>query len=177
MSALAGRFNPLMLAGATSQKVQRRTWVKAQEQTVKCIAADRKEPTGQSILAIRPNAGTRLPSSAPTSPVEGDNKVTKYDNDGPNLEEEQMLEAEARRRGISVTQLRMLLAVPDSLVKDLVSDNSQRAPQAKPVSSVRGTGWQPERKLEQPPGILIMDRMMDAQDAVDRRALAKRLGG
>ncbi len=81
--------------------------------------------------------------------------MTKYDNDGPNLEEEQMLEAEARRRGISVRA-----AKPEA---------------AEPVR--RGSGWAPERPLDPPPGVAIMDQMMDAQDAVDRRALAKRLGG
>src|SRR6266851_594010 len=86
-------------------------------------------------------------------------------------------EAEARRRGIEPWQLEMAEAVPSDLVGDIVRDQTRAAkPEAaEPVR--RGSGWAPERPLDPPPGVAIMDQMMDAQDAVDRSALAKRLGG
>jgi hypothetical protein len=76
-------------------------------------------------------------------------------------------------------------AVPDRLMADLRGDalkpnpvtgtsQSQLTPEGRRVE-IRGTGWQPERKLESVPGLSIMDRMMDAQDRQDRRDLEMRL--
>jgi hypothetical protein len=92
--------------------------------------------------------------------------------------EEEMLDAEARRRGLSVTQLRMLRATPDRLMADLAADaRRSRAPSsiipAKPNAEARppvgSNGWAAERPLQPPAGVAIADRLMDAQDALDRR--------
>jgi hypothetical protein len=99
--------------------------------------------------------------------------------------EERLLAAEAKRRGISITQLRMSMAVDTKLVRDIVADNrgASRSASLIPGSksggeSVRiGTGWISPKPLEPPPGVKQLDRIMDAQDAADRRELAKRLKG
>jgi hypothetical protein len=44
------------------------------------------------------------------------------------------------------------------------------------VAVERGSGWREPAKLEPPPGISIMDEMMNVQDEVDRIALERRLG-
>jgi hypothetical protein len=71
-------------------------------------------------------------------------------------------------------------AVPDHLVRSVVSDNMRSAPVAKPaegpvVPSERG--WRDQVPLEHPPGVKIIDQMMDAEDVVWRRELAKKLSG
>jgi hypothetical protein len=93
--------------------------------------------------------------------------------------EDEMLAAEARRRGLSVTQLRMLLATPDSLMRDLAADaRRSRAPSsiapakaehAEPRPSVGINGWVDPLPLRPPAGVAICDRMLDGQDARDRR--------
>ena len=37
-------------------------------------------------------------------------------------------------------------------------------------------GWITPAPLESPPGVKIIDQMMDVQDALDKRDLAKKLG-
>jgi hypothetical protein len=92
--------------------------------------------------------------------------------------DDDMLAAEARRRGLSETQLRMLLATPDRLMSDLAADGrrsiapssmipSKPEPQARP--SVGRNGWMPERPIGPPAGVAIADRLMDDQDVRDRR--------
>jgi hypothetical protein len=99
--------------------------------------------------------------------------------------EEEMLDAEARRRGLSTTQLRMLRATPDSLLRDLAADaRRSRAPSsiipAKPEAQARPSvgvnGWIAERPIQPPPGIAIVDQLMDAQDARDRRQRERERG-
>lgn len=46
---------------------------------------------------------------------------------------------------------------------------------AKPVE--RGSGWLEPAKLESPPGLRYVDQQIDVQDAIDKRDLARRLGG
>jgi hypothetical protein len=46
-----------------------------------------------------------------------------------------------------------------------------------PAAEAGGSGWAPVIPLEPPPGIREVDRLCDAQDAVDRAELRKRLGG
>ena len=75
----------------------------------------------------------------------------------------------------------MIDAVPDALMRDLRGDARRPNPVNPPTPSQpttqvqRGSGWVDERKLEPPPGIAIMDRMMDEQDRLDRTELALRL--
>jgi hypothetical protein len=93
----------------------------------------------------------------------------------------------------------LIRAVPDKLVRDIVNDfrsynpHPTQDPSAK--VSVQGagrvvtgddgpahrpldrSGWQEPPKVDswRPPGVEIMDRMMDQQDAVDRAARVREL--
>jgi hypothetical protein len=95
------------------------------------------------------------------------------------MTEEELLMIEARRQGISITQLRMRMAVPDNLMRDIVADN-RRASASGPSTPtpLRGNGWVDAPKISQPPGVALLDKIMDAQDAIDRAELIKkRIGG
>jgi hypothetical protein len=94
------------------------------------------------------------------------------------MTEEELLTREAQRQGISITQLRMRMAVPDSLMRDIVRDN-RRANASQPTTPtpLRGNGWVDAPKLSQPPGVALLDRIMDAQDAIDRAERVKQFGG
>jgi hypothetical protein len=91
-------------------------------------------------------------------------------------DEEELLIAEAMRRGISVTTLRMYKACPDSLMRDIAND--LRSGPAQPSSIIpennrsapgeRGSGWQKERPLRPPEGYELIDRMCRTADAVER---------
>jgi hypothetical protein len=101
------------------------------------------------------------------------------------MTEEERLEQEARRRGISVTHLKMQSVVSDDLMRSIVSDF--RSGPAAPSSAIpperaehqvavkRGTGWQDQIPLRPPEGSAIIDRLMDAQDRIDRAELAQKL--
>jgi hypothetical protein len=80
----------------------------------------------------------------------------------------------------------MIDAVPDRLMNELRSDALKPNPMTlsggvtKPTAtespkSIGKKGWIGERPLSPPPGIAIMDRMMDEQDRIDRAELALRL--
>jgi hypothetical protein len=75
----------------------------------------------------------------------------------------------------------MLKAVPEALMRSLREDARRPNPvnpstPSQPTTQVqRGSGWVSERKLEPPPGIEHMDRMMDAQARVDKAELALKL--
>jgi hypothetical protein len=77
--------------------------------------------------------------------------------------EEQLLEIEAKRRGLSVTQLRMQMAVGPDLMADLRADARRSSP-AQPTSALEGTakakrsgpgsnGWVASRPLQSPTGV------------------------
>ena len=92
------------------------------------------------------------------------------------MSEEAMFEMEAKRRGLTITELKMLNAAPDSLLRDIVSDARKGISQStsmiptterEPVRRVRG-GWIEPRELQSPPGIALVDRLCEAQDAKDR---------
>ena len=94
------------------------------------------------------------------------------------MTEEELLTREAQRQGISITQLRMRMAVPDNLMRDIVRDNRRaNASQPSTPTPLRGNGWVDAPKISQPPGVAILDKIMDAQDAVDRAALIKQRSG
>jgi hypothetical protein len=80
------------------------------------------------------------------------------------------------------TWAELAAAVPGGLVRSVVGDF--RAGPALPKSQAdgapkpKGTGGFVEAvPLGPPPGVELCDQMLDVQDAVDRLALAKRLGG
>jgi hypothetical protein len=92
------------------------------------------------------------------------------------------LEAEARRRGLEPWQLAAMRAVPVDLVRDLVAD-SRRGP-SQPSSMVtkpeapaapKGNGWAEPTPLGPPPGVALIDRMVDVQDGIDRAAREREL--
>jgi hypothetical protein len=93
------------------------------------------------------------------------------------MSEEALLEAEAKRRGISVTQLQMQMAVPDDLIRDIVADSRKGISQSASMISTseraepprRTNGWIEAKPLAPPPGIALVDRLCEAQDARDRR--------
>lgn len=75
----------------------------------------------------------------------------------------------------------MVAAIPESVIRGIVADSFKPNPvtggaPSQPTTQVqRGSGWVSERKLEPPPGIEHMDRMMDAQARVDKAELALKL--
>jgi hypothetical protein len=80
-------------------------------------------------------------------------------------------------------------AIPPDLARDLHNDlargnpitaSQSQLPQERGGGGVqiqRGDGWAKERKIEPPPGVPIMDRLMDMQDAIDKADLQRRLAG
>jgi hypothetical protein len=78
---------------------------------------------------------------------------------------------------------RMVEAVPDAVMKGIRGDAQKPNPvtgyaNPQPTNQVRrGTGWIDERPLESPPGQQHIDRLVTAQDRIDRAerayALAK----
>jgi hypothetical protein len=80
----------------------------------------------------------------------------------------------------------MIDAIPSSVMAGIVADALKPNPMTvsggvtkptttEPPKVIGNKGWIDERPLSPPPGIAIMDRMMDAQDKVDRAELALRL--
>ena len=104
-------------------------------------------------------------------------------NDERNREK---LEADAKRLGLTPTALEMSRAVGTDLIGDIVRDNRrsmhersgilppQPAAPAKPPVGQGGWIEPPQVRDWKPPGLAVMDRMMDAQDARD---LAERKRG
>jgi hypothetical protein len=91
----------------------------------------------------------------------------------------QQLAAEARARGMEPWQLEMARGLDDKTVRGVVDDfrrgPSQPSGLAGPTKpeqvKSKGTGWQDQRPLESPPGVAILDKIMDQADAADRRRL------
>ena len=103
--------------------------------------------------------------------------------------EKQKLEIEAKRRGTTPMVLEMSRAVDDRLLRDLVRDGRRHSPVAscgmlpEPRTSVTQSrpqvgkgGWidPPAVRDWRAPGLAVMDRMMDQQDALDRAERAQR---
>ena len=81
----------------------------------------------------------------------------------------------------------MIDAVPESLMAELRADARKPNPiqaSQSPITSTpstqsqpqrKGTGWVEERPLGNPPGVALADRLVDAQDKIDRAELALKL--
>jgi hypothetical protein len=79
----------------------------------------------------------------------------------------------------------MIAAVPDRLMADLRSDALKPNPVTQSVAQltpdrggqvqIRGTGYRDALPLGPPPGVDLADRLVDAQDRVDRADLQRRL--
>jgi hypothetical protein len=103
----------------------------------------------------------------------------------------------ARAQGIPDWQAEMSAAVPDNLLADIVRDSRVPVTAADGATGFKkvsvagapivttgndgakwgGKGWQDAKSIDdwKPPGLDIMDRMMDQQDAIDREARAREL--
>jgi hypothetical protein len=108
-----------------------------------------------------------------------------------STQEEAALEAEAKRRGISVVRLKTILALTNPVTGgDLMGGwqneaDDQRALRwaakkkewAKPVEEEkpRGSGWQEAKPLGPPPGDAVMEQMHKHEDALWRRQRAKEI--
>jgi hypothetical protein len=100
---------------------------------------------------------------------------------------------EAKRRRIEPWEREMAKAVPDKVVREIVSDNrhSVGGPSSiaasnkttfpnegeRPEEGEPGTGWIKETPLRPPEGVEWCDRLVDVQDAIDRREREKKLKG
>ena len=69
----------------------------------------------------------------------------------------------------------MANCVGDDLLRDIVADSKRGLQPSSPlkqsgptVEVKRGSGWQDAAPLQQPPGIKIIDAMMDQQDKLDK---------
>jgi hypothetical protein len=109
-----------------------------------------------------------------------------------STQEEAALEAEAKRRGISVVQLKTRMALTNPMTgRDLMGEWQNEADEqrelrwaakkrewAKPTEEPkpRGSGWAEPRPLGPQPGAATIDHMLDVAEARDRRALAQELG-
>jgi len=99
------------------------------------------------------------------------------------------LEADARRLGLAPNTLEMSRAVGTDLIRDIVADGRRHSPVQPrgmlpdPQTSVSASrppigtnGWIEPATIKdwRPPGLAVMDRMMDAQDAIDRAERTRR---
>jgi hypothetical protein len=77
--------------------------------------------------------------------------------------------------------LEMMKAVPESVMRGIRADafkpnpvtGSPNPPSTSQVQ--RGTGWREPAPLGPPPGIEHVDRLVDAQDRIDKAELALKL--
>jgi hypothetical protein len=94
--------------------------------------------------------------------------------------ETELLEREAKARGLSITEYLTIRAIPPSLARDLAADArlggiSHSASMLPPQPSqpvVRGTGWVDSRPLGPPPGAEpggAIDRMVEADTQRQRQ--------
>lgn len=99
--------------------------------------------------------------------------------------EDRAMEELARLKGISVTQLRMQMAAPTDVIQAIVRDNRHMShstsllpPKTAPQGeAAKGSGWATPQPLASPPGIALVDKLCDAQDAIDRRDRERKLKG
>jgi hypothetical protein len=91
------------------------------------------------------------------------------------MTDEEIIAAEAAKCGMTITQYRMVRAVPTSLMRDIFNDFRGDRPQSTsmikhdPTPPVpRGTGWVTPLTAALPPGINIIDRMVEAASAQER---------
>jgi hypothetical protein len=97
---------------------------------------------------------------------------------------------EAKRRRIEPWERDLAKAVPDRVIREIVSDNRSRSGPSSIAATAsnkrtyedgepqeRGTGWAKEVPIRPPDGVDLIDRLVDAQDAIDRREREKRFNG
>jgi hypothetical protein len=92
--------------------------------------------------------------------------------------ENELLEREAKARGLSVTQYLMLKATPDSLMRDLMADArrgisnsaSMIPDRERKQPTARGTGWVEPPKVRPPDNIELIDAMCGDPKALREKA-------
>jgi hypothetical protein len=109
--------------------------------------------------------------------------MSKYDHTGATEGELQLLAAEARRKGISTTELRMQQVMQrpgGDVVQDIVGDNVGRWKPSEPRRPEqpiqRGTGWRDAPAIQPPPGISVIDAMCIADSERQRLAAQPQAG-
>jgi hypothetical protein len=92
---------------------------------------------------------------------------------------------QSRRSGLPEWQLEMSQAVGTQAIRGIVKDLYRGpAQRSSPIPEDRtereappkGDGWVEAKALAPPPGIALIDRIVDAQDRLDRAELERRLG-
>ena len=110
--------------------------------------------------------------------------MNRRDLTSETAEDKFNVEAEARLRGIQAYQVRAMQAVPDQLVRDIVSDAykgiSQSASMLPPAprgpTRPRTNGWVDPAPVTAPSGINYVDQLCEAQSRADRiTALRQRI--
>ena len=99
---------------------------------------------------------------------------------------------EGKRRRIEPWERDLINSVPDRVVREIVADNRspmrpssigatpsnlQKSATRDGEPEERGTGWSKEVPIRPPDGVDLIDRLVDAQDAIDRREREKRFKG
>ena len=96
------------------------------------------------------------------------------------------LEREAKRLGVEPWQLEMARAVGDADVRGIVNDFRRGPPERSSIAAERESKPRPgavgvAQPLGPPPGVGLIDKLMDLQDRIDRaeraRVLARAKGG
>jgi hypothetical protein len=107
----------------------------------------------------------------------------RWSKEGVDHARQAALAAEARKRGISEATLEAAKAVPDDVVRSLVSDFRRGPSQpssiagAPTVQAKQGSGWSEPLPLSNPPGVDLADKLMDQQDRIDRIRRERMLNG
>ena len=94
------------------------------------------------------------------------------------MSDDALFEREAKRLGLSVTELRMRLAVPEEVIRDISDDARKGLSQSQSLlapdraerehTQRSNKGWVEQKPLTQPPGIALIDAMCEAADARER---------
>jgi hypothetical protein len=93
--------------------------------------------------------------------------------EGMSMDRETMREMVRATSGV-MADLRADARTPNP-VTEASSSTVRGTPAALSQPQQRGTGWRDEIPLSSPPGVAIADKLMDAQDRIDRAELAMRL--
>jgi hypothetical protein len=135
--------------------------------------------TTEEIAALKRELGQLKAAMQPPDPKAMEREARAWRNQMHQLSEGRMSRASAFSKEDLAA---MEAATPTSMVRDIaMRDNRAPSgpsaqgviPSSQPLSAVRvggsGTsGWAREIPLSNPPGVNILDRIMDHQDAVDR---------
>ena len=78
------------------------------------------------------------------------------------------------KRRLPEWQQEMVDCVGDDLIQQIVRDNKKSVSlPGAPAESPKGSGWVEEVPLKPPPGVAVLDQLMDEQDRRDRAELER----